>query len=239
LSLAWSAAAALFLLTLAAGWQWKSARSETARAEQNYAKAKNAVNHLINDVAIGLRNVQGIRVETIARVLDTVKKTVGDLAVVNPNDVELQTITASMLYQFATTYKQAGDLNRARAATDESLAAYRTLAAKYPDNQSYQMKVSEGIHQVADLMSETGDRAGAIAAFDESLETLAIDRKLAAADPSRAIWQTALANDLGQATVMRHRAGDRTGALAAYDESLAIARKLVAAHPDNPDWQIG
>ena len=31
--------------------------------------------------------------------------------------------------------------------------------------------------------------------------------------------------------------GDRTGALAAYEESLAIMRKLTAADPGNAGWQ--
>jgi len=36
---------------------------------------------------------------------------------------------------------------------------------------------------------------------------------------------------------VRRAAGDRTGALAAYEESLAIMRKLAAADPGNAGWQ--
>ena len=36
---------------------------------------------------------------------------------------------------------------------------------------------------------------------------------------------------------MRQAAGDRAGALAAYEESLAIRRKLVTLDPSNAGWQ--
>jgi hypothetical protein len=37
---------------------------------------------------------------------------------------------------------------------------------------------------------------------------------------------------------VRSEAGDRSGALVAYEESLAIMRKLAAADAGNADWQI-
>ena len=36
---------------------------------------------------------------------------------------------------------------------------------------------------------------------------------------------------------MRLAAGDRAGALSAYEEGLAIMRKLAAADPGNAEWQ--
>ena len=61
-------------------------------------------------------------------------------------------------------------------------------------------------------------------------------RKLAAADPGNAGWQRDLSVSLEKVGDVRLAAGDRAGALAAYEESLAIMRKL-AASAEIPAWQ--
>ena len=62
-------------------------------------------------------------------------------------------------------------------------------------------------------------------------------RKLAAADPGNAGWQRDVSVSLDKVGDVRLAAGDRAGALAAYEESLAIRRKLAAADPGNAGWQ--
>ena len=62
-------------------------------------------------------------------------------------------------------------------------------------------------------------------------------RKLAAADPGNAEWQHDVSVSLDKVGDVRLAAGDRAGALAAYEESLAIMRKLAAADPGNAQWQ--
>jgi hypothetical protein len=59
----------------------------------------------------------------------------------------------------------------------------------------------------------------------------------AAADPGNALWQRDLGVSLDRVGDVRLAAGDRAGALAAYEEDLAIARKLAAADPGNAQWQ--
>ena len=80
----------------------------------------------------------------------------------------------------------------------------------------------------------TGDRAGALTAHEESL---AIARKLAAADPGNVVWQRDVSVSLNKVGDVRRAAGDRPGALSAYEEGLAIMRKLAAADPGNTGWQ--
>ena len=57
-------------------------------------------------------------------------------------------------------------------------------------------------------------------------ESLAIGRKLAAADPGRAGLAARRERGLDRVGDVRLAAGDRPGALTAYEESLAIRRKL-------------
>jgi hypothetical protein len=67
--------------------------------------------------------------------------------------------------------------------------------------------------------------------------SLVIARKLAAADPGNLHWQRDVSASLDNVGDVRLGAGDRAGALTAYEESLAIRRKLAAADPRNPEWQ--
>jgi type I restriction enzyme R subunit len=60
-----------------------------------------------------------------------------------------------------------------------------------------------------------------------------IRRKLAAADPGHTNWQRDLSASLDRFGDVRPAAGDRAGALAAYEESLATMRKLFALDPGN------
>ena len=94
--------------------------------------------------------------------------------------------------------------------------------------------MSVSLDKVGDVRLAAGDRAGALAAYEESL---AIMRKLAAADPGNAGWQRDVSVSLDKVGDVRLAAGDRAGALAAYEESLAIRRKLAAADPGNAGWQ--
>jgi tetratricopeptide (TPR) repeat protein len=94
--------------------------------------------------------------------------------------------------------------------------------------------VSVSLNKVGNVRLAAGDRAGALSAYEESL---AILRKLAAADPGNAGWQRDVSVSLEKVGDVRLAAGDRTGALSAYEESLAISRKLAAADPGNAQWQ--
>ena len=50
-------------------------------------------------------------------------------------------------------------------------------------------------------------------------------------------WQRDVSVSLNKVGDVRLAAGDRAGALAAYEESLAIMRKLAASDPGNAGWQ--
>jgi len=229
-----AAAAIVFALVAAAAvYGGYRAEQERGRAELNYAAAKQAVLHLISDVAIGLSNVQGVRVEAITRVLDTVKKTIADLAAENPGDVDLQSKDALMLREFATTYQRAGDLAKARAAAGESLALYRKIAAANPANRDFQYAVSESLNRMAYIRWLSGDRAAAVAVAREGLQ---LRRQLLQADPANPSWQGALASNLGLIGSIL-APDDPKAALAAFQESLALHQKLAAAEPNNAAWQ--
>ena len=70
-------------------------------------------------------------------------------------------------------YVRVGDLTRARAASEESLATIRKLAATDPGNVLWQRDVSVSLEKVGDVRRAAGDRAGALSAYGESLDVTA------------------------------------------------------------------
>jgi hypothetical protein len=102
-----TAAAVVFaLVAVAAVYGGYRARQASIVAERNYVGAKQAVFHLITDVATSLSNVQGVRVEALTQVLDAVNNAISDLARSNPDDEELRGETAFMLKDFAEAYRR-------------------------------------------------------------------------------------------------------------------------------------
>ena len=162
LTLAWSAAGSLLILVGVAGWQWKTAvdaerlaveqRNRAVVAEhdatqqkdiaqtqrdlavRNFGIAKNAADHVVFRIAQDLRDVQGMRVELVRRILDAAQAMMDELARAAPDDLQLQRSRGAMLNEFVHTYLGAGDLTRARTAAEESLAIMRKLAAADPGN---------------------------------------------------------------------------------------------------------
>jgi hypothetical protein len=55
------------------------AEQETQRADRNFTAAKDTVDKLIFDIAQGLRDVAGMRVDTIRKILGTVQETIDQL----------------------------------------------------------------------------------------------------------------------------------------------------------------
>ncbi len=214
--------------------QKEIAQTQRDLAVRNFGLAKQAASDVVFNLAQDLRDVQGMRVESLRKMLDTARTLMDQLAQAAPDDLQLQRSRAAMLFEFAETYIGAGDLARAKAAADESLAIMRKLAAADPGNAGWQRDVRVSLNKVGDVRRAAGDRAGALAAHEEAL---AIMRKLAAADPGNAGWQRDVSVSLDSVGNVRLAAGDRAGALAAYEESLAIRRKLAATDPGNAGWQ--
>ncbi len=224
-AIAWAAAAVFALVAVGAGVAAKMAVDQKQIADRNFAAAKATVDGLIFNIADGLRNVAGMRVETISKILETTRKTVDQLLATAPNDPRLLRSRAAMLIDFARTYQSAGDLKDALAAAAESLDIDRKLAHDVP----------VGLDSVGNVKLQAGDQAGALAAYQESLD---IDRKLAAQDPGNAQVQRAVSISLDKVGDVKLQSGDQAGALAAYQESLDILRKLSAQHSGNAQAQL-
>jgi tetratricopeptide (TPR) repeat protein len=262
LTLAWSAAAILLMLTATAGWQWteaegarrvavasehaaidqrriaeqerSAAQAQRQRAERNLALARASAESLVVKIVQGLRDVQGVPVERIRQILETVQNVVDELVASAPHDPQLQRIRANMLNEFALLYRLAGDYERARRAAEQALAIMRRLADDEPENAARQRDVSVVLERLGDALLAAGATEAALAAYEEALR---IARKLAEAEPQRLDLQRDLYVSLEKTGDARILAGDREGGRALLEEGLATIRGLTVADPTNLAWQ--
>lgn len=227
LSLAVSAAALLLLLAIGAVTAGIIARTQQLRAQKNFAAAKDTVDSLIFDITQGLRHVEGIRVESLDKILGQVRTTVDRLASTAPDNEALLRSQAAMQDEFATTYLTAGNLAKALRAAEESLAIARRLAAADAGDLKRQRDVSVSLIKLGDVKLAQGDNQGALAAYDEAL---AIRRKLAESAKGDIQAEHDVAVTLSRIGDAKVGLGDSTGALASYQEGLVIDRQLLDAN---------
>ena len=246
-----SLAAGLVLALLLAGlayWQRGIAVEQRSIAQQNEAQAKverdNATRNfkfaqktaesLVFDISRGLRNVHGMRAETVRKILETAAATFDALAAAAPDDLSLQRSRAVMLDEFGDTYRSLGELVDALQSYRESLAVKEHLAASDDSNTQRQRDLAVSYGKAGNVLVTQGK-------LDEALENyskdLAITERLAASDPSNTEWQRDLTvsyNSVGEVLVAQ---GKLNEALENYRKELAITERLAASDPSNTLWQ--
>ena len=243
LALAWSAAAALMLVTGVAAWQWNAAVKservavgEKARAELNFSAAKETVDSVIFDLAQGLRDVEGMRVETVRRILGRAEAAVTKLMSRTGNDPNVRTSQAAMFSLFGDAYLRLGDTQLAADYAQKSLDVGRELVVSNPDNTVMQNNLAQSLTKFEEILVARGDLHGALAADRESLD---IRRKLLAKEPdnTRARWAVTVSLDSIGRVLMKQN--DLSGALTRFRESIDIQRDLLAKEPGSPIWRNG
>jgi hypothetical protein len=116
LSLAWSVATLLLVATGTAASQWSSAvkserfaAAEAARAERNFGAAKNTIDGVVIDLTQGFKDVEGLRADTVQRILGRAEAAVSRLASRIQNDPDVRDSEAVMFGLFSETYLRLGD----------------------------------------------------------------------------------------------------------------------------------
>ena len=105
------------------------ALAERDKATRNFKLAHRIADSLVFDIAQGLRNVEGMRAESVRKILETAKANFEQLAAAAPDDLELQRSRAMMLNEFGDTYLTLGDLAEALRSYRDALAIAERLVA--------------------------------------------------------------------------------------------------------------
>lgn len=243
LALAWTVAAVLLLLAGGAVWQWReatvarqTAERERDRAAHNYAIAADSAERVAFQLVEDVNRYPGTDPAVVNAILETARNLMDQLAKADPNNLFLQRSRAGLFSQFTNVYLRTRDLEKARAAADESLAIIQRLLKIRPTNVVWRGDEAVSWEKVGNVRIRFGDRAGALAAYEESL---AIRRRLAADYPQSLHTRREMTISLRLIGGIHVLAGDRERAKSAYQESLEIARAIAAAEPDNIEWLNG
>ncbi|MBN9021950.1 MAG: toll/interleukin-1 receptor domain-containing protein, partial [Rhizobiales bacterium] len=228
LRLAYGTAGVVALLAVGAGIAAYVAIENEARAVRNFDIARKTVDDVVFDVSQGLREVEGMRTETIRTILGSVEEAVSRLSEAAADDTEILRSRGAMLDEFGDTYAAAGDRASALEAYRESLDIARQLAAADPDDMLHQRSIAVALSAIGDMALGRGDTAAAITSFQAYLD---IARTLAALDPDNVEWARDVPLALGRIGRARLAAGDLDGAMAAQTESLEIHRRLAESDP--------
>ena len=239
--LAWSGAGALAILTVLAGWQWQTAEAakkvainERDNASRNFGLAKNAADGLVVNIAQGLRDVEGLRAESVRKILGTARATFEQLTASAPNSLELQFSRAAMLGEFGDTHMTLGNLPEALDYFREQIKTVERIAASDPGSSRWQRSLSIAHESIGRALEEQGK-------FDEALksyrEDLAIARRLLASDGDNPQLLRDVATALNFIGNVNVEQGKLDETLKSYNEDLNIVKRLTDGDLSNKTWQ--
>jgi tetratricopeptide (TPR) repeat protein len=241
------------VLLVAAGWQWQLARTQTQLAERSAAEAEQGrkevstarsvaesrldllrknIEDQVTLILSDLRSVQGIRIETIGRLLERVRETVDRLSSVVGDDPTFQQYLAKVMSEFGQTYLKAKGLDQASTAYNESLQIYRSLASKDPNTIAWQRGIADQIEHIGLVQQQLGRIDAAMDNFKQSLD---LRRSIADREPANAISYSDLSwsyYNIGEILMLRRMASE---SLASDNEALANMQSAVSIDPGNLD----
>jgi len=228
-----SLAAGLVIAIGLAGWAYRErgiAIEQRGLAERNFAAAKSTVDSVVFDMAQGLRDVEGMRADTVRRILGRAETAVNELASRTGNDPQVRQSQSAMDTMFARTYLRLGAIKLAASYAEKGNAVARSLLAAQPGDAERRQDLALNLHAVGEIAEARGDLSAALAAYRESLDIM---HALAAKDPANAFHQSNLLVSLNKTGKVLAQQGDLAGALAMHREELGIDRTVAAKDPSD------
>jgi tetratricopeptide (TPR) repeat protein len=208
----------------------RHALAERDKATRSFKLAQQTAESLVFDIARGLRDVEGMRAESVRKILSTAAATFDLLAASSPDDLDLQRSRSVMLNEFGGTYLTLGDLAQALKSYRDGLAIAERLAKTDAANTGWQHDLGVSYEKVGDAQQAQGNRGEALTSYRESL---AVADRLAKADPANTDWQRDLAVSHEKIGEVLQAQGNVAEALRSYRDSLAVFERLGMLDPSN------
>lgn len=227
-------AAALAALAVWAEINRREAVVQRTIAEHNFAIAKEGANALVFDIAQSLRNQEGMRSETVRKILGSAEGVIGKLAETSNGNPDLLRIQAGMLNEFADTYAAQGDSAMQAEVAAKSLAILDRLLVSDPANKGWQEDRAITLSKVGDALFFQGRHAEALGPYKESVAVLT---RLLDADQRNGDLQHGLAAAYDRVANALVRLGRSADAVQYYTQSRTVLENVAPADPGNAIWQ--
>ena len=240
--LAATAAGLVIALILAglAGWQWRAAAQQRAiaeaqrdRAEKTLTLAADITNKLVFDLASDFRDLVGVPLEAVRKVLEAAVALQSQLSQSGETAPILRYNLAMALGELAVTLQDKGDNEGAEAAATREIEIFAELTANSAEPQ-WRAGLGLGYWGLGQIYLHEKKYDPALENFNKALAVLS---SLLAAEPDNRVWQRyveAAEGRSGDALMSLNRHAD---AQEAYLRALSIAEKLAAAVSDDLDYQ--
>lgn len=212
-------------LTIAAEIERREAVSERRIAEQNFHVAERAAQSLVSDVASGLRDVEGMRLQALRKILGKAEEAYNALVDAAKGDGRLKYQQALMYDQFALTYSAQGDTQSELDAATKSLAIMQLLVKDDPSNLLWRQGLEDSQARVGLARKQRGDLDGALALYQSALQIL---EELRGKKPDDLHIQSSIASRLMDIGDVQFQQGDLAAALNSYWSALAGYQQLAS-----------
>jgi tetratricopeptide (TPR) repeat protein len=224
------AAAAVMLVSLTgfAMWQWRTA---TRRLEL----ARDTSQDLVALIAKDLQTAQGIKIETVQRILDKARSSFDRLASALSGDQNFEASRASMLSQFGEAYLKAGDLKKAEDSYDSSLRVFQNLAAKDPGGIAWQRGIADQIDNLGVVRQWQNRLKDAFDLFNGALARRSAILKMEPDNPISHRDISSSSYNLGEVLRSLNRPEE---ALTKINEALKANGQALALDPGNLDLRL-
>jgi tetratricopeptide (TPR) repeat protein len=174
----WTVAAACVLVAITGAAIWQRSQAEQGRKDAAIARdiaqnrlglAQASAEDLVKFIATDLRTVQGIRTDTLERLLKRAKSSFDELSSAVGDDPQFQQSRAQMMSEFGETFLKAKGLDQASSAYEQSLELYRALAAKDPNQIAWQRGIADQTEHIGVVRQQKGDIDKAMENFQQAL----------------------------------------------------------------------
>ncbi len=197
----------------------KSALVALQKAEENFAKARGAVNDYLTAVSEDERlkapGLQGLRIQLLQSALQFYQQFLKERG----NDPTLRRELAGVYYKVGEIYRELGQIKAANPAYAQARQLYEALAADSPNDPDLQ-------HGLAKSLERTGARAKAIPILEKLI------------NPQDPKYHADLGYFYNDAAIYDKDA-NKAKELEFLHKALAVRERLVRLRPDDPDAHIG
>lgn len=221
--------AVFVVLSGLAVWQAIVADNQRAVAEYNLEVARGTADGLVIDIARGLRDVEGMRIESLRKILSRAEATYDKLSASAPDDRASQRSRATMYNEFVETYLANGDTESARVAARRSVSLAEGIAGAASAGTDERSLLARSLLKLGDASAEVGHRKEARDAYERALS---IRTSLATEQPGDAVAQRDVAVALTRLGQLAEIEDNLPRARDQHLRSLAIRQSLVVRRPE-------